>query len=139
MIALQPDEPAGCEPVVGVRGELARGDARLPVRALELVLDDLAAIQPVLDMVALHEQARFVPMIERVHDTGGRRIQREVGAGGRETALAVLGIRVIEQLVLRRAPVDVVVLARAAVEDTAVAGLANLPLELELEVAEGLP
>src|SRR5262245_33587072 len=61
----------------------------------------------------------------------------------RQTCLVVRRFDVIEQLVFRAGGVDPVVVRRAgvvgvldaAVEDAAVAALANLPFELELEIA----
>jgi len=52
------------------------------------------------------------------------------GTGAGEARLVIRALDVVEQLVLGRAPVDVVVLLGAAVEDAAVAGLADLPAEL---------
>src|SRR5579859_5878474 len=136
VIALDADEPARRKPVFRVPGELARGDALLPVLAPEVVLDDFDSVQPVLDVIAAHEEPRPVPLIVRLRNSRRDTVERVVGPGCRERVPAILGVGVVEQLVLGRTPVDVVVLARAAVKDTAVAALADLPLELELEVAE---
>src|SRR5207244_9326753 len=122
----------------GISGKLARRDPALPVGALKLVFDDFAAVEPMLDVRALHHQPRLVPVIEREHHALRRTVEREGGGCGREAAAAVGGVRVIEKLVFGCAPVDVIVLARAAIEDAAVAGLADLPLELELEIGEAL-
>src|SRR5579864_8026721 len=135
VIALDSDEAARREPIVRVLGKLARSDALLPVLAPEVVLDHLHAVQPVLDMIASHHEACPVPLIERFGDARGHPVEGVIRPGGREWALAILGVGVIEQLILRRTPVDMDVLARAAVEDAAVAGFADFPLELELEVA----
>ena len=66
----------------------------------------------------------------------GRRV--EVVHRSREVVvLLVVGrVHVVEQLILRRAPVDLVELVGAAIEHAAVAGVADVPLELELEIAE---
>src|SRR5579864_1423975 len=135
VIALDADEAARREPIVRVLGKLARSDALLPVLAPEVVFDHLDAVQPVLDMIAAHHQPCAVPLIERFGDAGRHPVEGVIRPGSRERALAILGVGVIEQLVLGCTPVDVVVLTRAAVEDAAVAGFADLPLELELEVA----
>src|SRR3984893_19008308 len=136
VIALQPDQARHRHAVVGVCRELARGNPFLPVRALKLVFDDFAAIEPMLDMSALYNESRLVPVIERQHHTGRCAVERVRGRGGGETALAVRRIRVIEELIFRTAPVDVIVVARPSVKDPAVARLADLPLELELEISE---
>src|SRR5215469_958943 len=135
VIALDADQAAGGHAVVRVGGEFAGRDLVLPVSALQLVVDDLVAVEPVLDMVAVQDDARFVPVVVRVRHAGRHTVEGEGGPGSREGALAVLGVGIIEQLIFGRTPVDVVVLARASIEDTAVARLADLPLELELEIA----
>src|ERR1700720_791084 len=138
VIALQPDQARHRHAVIGVCRELARGDPFLPVRALKLVFDDFAAIEPMLDMSALYNESRLVPVIKGQHHTGRRTIERVRGPSGREAALAVRRIRIIEELIFRTAPVDMIVAARAPVKDTAVATLAYLPLEFELEISEVL-
>src|SRR5581483_6349766 len=67
---------------------------------------------------------------------GRRRVHRIRGAGAREPRLVVGAVDVVEQLVFGGTPVDVVVFLGAAIEDARVAGVADLPFELELEVAE---
>src|SRR5882672_7862351 len=119
--------------------ELAGGDLRLPVGAPELVVDNLLPVQPMLDVRTLDDDPRRVPFAERLDDASGRLVERVCGGRGSQTFLPVRRIRIVEQLILRRAPVDVIVLARAAVEDPAVAALPDLPLEFELEIAEFLP
>src|SRR6266478_3422607 len=69
VIALQPDQARRRHTVIGVCRELARGDPCLPVRALKRVFDDFAAIEPMLDMSALYNESRLVPVIERQHHT----------------------------------------------------------------------
>src|SRR4030095_4243300 len=103
-----------------------------------LVLDDFLPVEPVLDVRAVDDDARGVPLVVRFHDAGGGRAQREGVCGCAETTAAVGRVRVVQELVLRRAPEYVVVLPGAAVEHAAVAAFADLPLELELEVAEGI-
>src|SRR3954467_13428099 len=65
----------------------------------------------------------------------GCRVERVVGSGRRQTALAVRMALVVEELVLGRAPVDRVVLLGAAIEDPGVALGRELPVELQVEVA----
>src|SRR3979490_351911 len=91
-----------------------------------------------LYMSALYNESRLVPMIERQHDPGRCAVERVRGRGGGEATAAVRRVLVIEELIFRSAPVDMIVLACAAVKDTAVASLADLPLELELEISEAL-
>src|SRR6267378_2496770 len=138
VIALQPDQARGRQAVIGVGGKFARSYPALPVSVLELIFDDFVAIEPVLYMSALYNEARLVPMIERQHHTGRCAVERVGGRGGGEAALAVRHIRIIEELIFRTAPVDMIVAACAAVKDTAVAALADLPLEFELEISEAL-
>src|SRR3954465_326014 len=65
----------------------------------------------------------------------GCRVERVVGSGRRQTAVAIGVALIVEELVLRRAPVDRVVLLGAAVEDPGVALRGELPVELQVEVA----
>src|SRR2546426_5698618 len=74
---LEADVPLGIAAVVRVRGELARLDARLPVRTAELVLNDLDAVEPVLDVVPVHHETDLVPLTRGLHEAGGRGIRSE--------------------------------------------------------------
>src|SRR5438067_12796973 len=65
-----------------------------------------------------------------------RRVQTVRSARAREPRLVVARLDVVEQLILRPAPVDVFELFAAAIEDTAVSRFADLPLELEIKIAE---
>src|SRR5258708_9360362 len=89
-----------------------------------------------LDVIAVDDDPRLVPLAERLDHAGGGTVQGVGGRRGGEPAAAVARIGVIEQLILRAAPVNMGVFARGAIEDTAVAALADFPFELELEVAE---
>src|SRR6267142_1843652 len=79
---------------------------------------------------------RLVPFADRLHGVSRRHIQLVGGARQMVGPLVVGGLDVVEELILGRAPVDVVVLLGAPVEDAAVPRLADLPLQFELEVAE---
>src|SRR5579864_5305137 len=136
VVALHPQMAARRAPVVGPDGELARLDAGGPVGAAELVLEQFDAVQPVLDMRTFRDDACRVPFADPLQMTLGGRVHGVRGAGAGEPRLVVLGMDVVEELILGRAPVDVVVLLGAAVEDAAVTRLADLPVHLELEVAE---
>src|SRR5256885_7313039 len=46
---------------------LARLDLRRPIGAPELVLDDLHAVEPVLDVSPLHHESHLVPLACRLH------------------------------------------------------------------------
>src|SRR5262245_45893240 len=138
VVALDAERARGREPEVREFPELARRDLRLPVRAAELVLDDFLPVEPVLDVRAVDDDAGRVPFAVRLDDARRRGVQPEVGCGRTEPVAAVRRVRIVEQLVLRRAPEDVFVLVRAAIEEAAVPALADLPFQLELEVAEEL-
>src|SRR3989449_8191754 len=78
---LEADVPLGIAAVVRVRGELARLDPRLPVRTAELVLNDFDTVEPVLDVVPVHDEADLVPLTRGLHDAGGRGMQPVVRSG----------------------------------------------------------
>ena len=136
MIALERDVSFLRASVVGVVRELARLDLRLPVGTPERVLEQLEVVQPVLDVRAVDDDSRLVPLADRLQVSGRGGIQRVRGAGRCEPRLVVGRFGIVEELVFRRAPVDVVVLFGAAIEDSAVAAFGNLPFELELEIVE---
>ena len=87
-------------------------------------------------MGAPRQDARGVPVADRFEMSGWRRVQSIRGARAGEPRLVVVGLDVVEELILGCAPVNVVVLLGAAIEDPAVARLADLPIHLELEIAE---
>src|SRR5262245_34899977 len=102
-----------------LRVELARLDRRVPVGAADVVRRDLLPVQPVLDVFPPRDDARLVPLV------GGR---GGILGGGEEVVhrsrevvvLLVVGrVHVVEQLVLGRAPVDLVELVGAAIEHAA--------------------
>src|SRR5262245_44259510 len=69
VIALQPDvaslRAAELRPVF----ELGGLHLRFPIQTPELVLDDLDVVQPVLDVRALGNDARLVPLSDRLEVT----------------------------------------------------------------------
>src|ERR1700677_1623754 len=136
MIALNADVAFLGQSVVGVLRELARRDLGLPVGTAEVIFDDFLAVQPMLDMVAIDDDARLVPLAKRLDHACGRTIQAVRRPRRGEPAAAIGRVGVIQQLILRAAPVNVVVFARGAIEDAAVALLADFPVNLELEIAE---
>src|SRR5580700_10149531 len=136
MIALNADVAFLGQSVVGVLRELARRDLGLPVGTAEVIFDDFLAVQPMLDMIANDDDARLVPLAKRLDHPRGRTIQAVRRPRRGEPAAAIGRVGVIQQLILRAAPVNVVVFARGAIEDAAVALLADFPVNLELEIAE---
>src|SRR5206468_1632831 len=96
---------------------------RLPVRAAELILHDLDAVEPLLDVVAVHQNAHLVPFARRFHHTGGRWIQSVVGARGSEARLPIRVSGIVEDLHFRGGPVNrVAALPEGAVADSTAAG-----------------
>src|ERR1700733_7099902 len=136
MIALNADVAFLGQSVVGVLRELARRDLGLPVGTAEVIFDDFLAVQPMLDMIAIDDDARLVPLAKRLDHACGRTIQAVRRPRRGEPAAAIGRVGGIQQLILRAAPVNVVVFARRAIEDAAVALLADFPVNLELEIAE---
>src|SRR5579883_2679287 len=134
VVALDTDVPPGCPAVVGPGGELAGLDPAEPVGAAEVVREQPPAVEPMLDVGAVHDDACRVPLTRTLHDPRRRRVQPVVRSGGGQAALAVRRVGVVQQLVLGSTPVDVVVLLGRAVEDAGVASRGDLPLQGELEV-----
>ena len=52
----------------------------LPILAAELVLDHFGAVDPLLDVVALHQDSQGVPLAGRPGDVTRRGVQIVVGA-----------------------------------------------------------
>src|SRR5258708_38733062 len=71
MVALNADEASFCQAVVGIFRELARRDLGLPVGTAKVVFDHLLAVQPMLDVIAVDDDARLVPLAEGLDDAGG--------------------------------------------------------------------
>ena len=138
MVALNADVPFLRLREVRIDLELARLVLRLPLGAADLELGRLHAVEPVLDVVALRDNPRLVPLADRLHRVGRRCRELVHRAGEVIRALVVGRLDVVEQLIFRRAPVDGVVLFGAAIEDPAVAGFPDAPFQLELEVPEFL-
>ena len=114
--------------------EFAGGDAVLPVGRAELVAQDLGAVEPVLDMLALDHDAADVPLANGPGEVGARWIDG-VDAGRRRDGLPAVGMaRVVEDLVLGTAEDVGVRSGRHAIEDAGIAARRNLPLEIERKV-----
>src|SRR5579871_3180590 len=94
VVSLNADDAGSCQAEIGVAREFARGDPGFPVRAPQLVLDDLPAIEPMLDMRAVDDQSTPIPLIEWQDDSGRNAIERIRGRGGGGTLEAVVTIRV---------------------------------------------
>src|ERR1700689_905686 len=116
VIALDADIAFSCEPVVRVFREFARRDFRFPVIIPELVFEDLLAVEPVLDMRALRDDTRLIPPPERFDDSRGRTGQGIYGSRSRQAALAIGRVRVVEQLILRCTPINVIIVASCTIE-----------------------
>src|SRR6185437_14890646 len=136
MVALDADVAAVCHAVLRPILELARRDAGIPIRTPELVLDDFLAVEPVLHMRAVDDDARRVPFVGGRYLPARYGIERVVGRRPTIGRLVVRRADVVLELILRPAPVDVIVVLGGAIEDAAVASVADLPFELELEVPE---
>ena len=89
-----------------------------------------------LEVVALGDDLRMVPLAGRLHDLLGRRIDGIDRAGRGERVLAVAVLVVVEDLVLGAGLVGGAPRLGDAVHDAAVAARGDLPVDLELEVAE---
>src|SRR5205823_3361517 len=98
-----------------------RLDPLRPIGAAELVLDDLGAVEPVLDVIAVDDEARGVPFTGPLHDPRGGRVHRVVGAGGGEPRAAIHVAGIVEHLHLGRVPVDRVSVFAGPVENAGVA------------------
>ncbi len=80
-VPLQPDAPPFRPPVVGRAGELAPAHQRFPFRRLDLVLHHLHAVEPVLHVAAVHDDAGAVPLADGLRWMQRRRMQVVVVAG----------------------------------------------------------
>ena len=103
MVALDPEVPAFRAAEVGIGRELARFHLGFPVRAPELVFEQLEAVQPVFDVCAAGDNPGRVELADRLQVAGRRRINRVCGSRAREARLVVLSFLVVEQLIR---PVD---------------------------------
>ena len=101
MVALDAEIPFRRFPEVGIflRVELAGFDGCIPVGAADVVRRDLLAIQPMLDVASLGDDARLVSLVGRTRGVLGSRV--EVVDRSREViVLLVVGrVHVVEQLV----------------------------------------
>src|ERR1019366_9248294 len=136
MIALDADEAALRQSIVGVCRKFARRDLGFPIGAAQLVSHHFSTIQPMLDMRAVDEDARRVPLAEWSCYASRRSVQTVRRRRGGQWAAAIGRVDVIEELILRRAPIDVLVFPRAAIKNAAVARIDDLPFEFEFEVSE---
>src|SRR5712691_13227238 len=123
-------------PEAGMRLELAARDFGIPIRAAQLVLEQLEAVQPVLDVVAVDDEPRRVPFAAGVDVAGRGRIEVVGRARRRHARLAIRVLRVIQDLHFHRVPVDLVAILAGAIEDTAVAAGLDLPVNAQLEILE---
>src|SRR5258707_14341442 len=118
--------------------ELALRDGGPELRRAQLVLQDLAPVEPVLDVVAAYEDPRLVPFAHRPQRlVRGRRQDVVEGAGLAMGAhLGVRMTRVVEHLVLvRDRPFAVL---GDEILEAAVAARGDAPVEAQVEVGEAL-
>src|SRR5436190_7797744 len=69
-VILESDVSLRVFPEPGMGFELAARDFRIPIRAPQLVLQQLEAVQPVLDVVAVDDEPRRIPFAPAMHVTG---------------------------------------------------------------------
>src|SRR5690606_31905153 len=134
-VVLQADHALAVRAEAGLLGEFAGGHARVPVVAALLVLGDLDAVEPVLDVRAVGDDADLVPLTGRARDVLGGGVKRVDGAGGVGGRRGIGVAGVVEHLHLGGGIPDVLGALGAAVEDAAVAAGLHLPLEHQLAVA----
>lgn len=104
---------------------IAKANAKIAV----IEVDNLFAIQPVLDDRSLTHDAPFVPFAVRLHDILRRCHAKKQRRGLLTRIFAVGAVGVVEQLIL--------ILPRSVVE-AAVAALGDLPLETQLKIIRHL-
>src|SRR5439155_23723862 len=68
-VILESDVSLRVFPKPGIGLELAARDFRIPIRAPQLVFQQLEAVQPVLDVVAGDDEPRRIPFAPRMHVT----------------------------------------------------------------------
>ena len=115
-------ELAGCHPL-------------LPVVGADLEVRDLHAVQPMLDLLALGDNAALVPLADRVARILRWRVQ-PVGCAVAAIRVLLGGLPVVVcDLILDRDSRGRLRRRRHAIEDPAITQLRNLPLHHELEIA----
>src|SRR2546429_114256 len=119
-----------------IRRNLARFHLRPPIGTAELVLEQLAPVEPMLDVVAVDDEPRRIPFAARVHHAGRRRVQTVRGTRRREPRFAVRVLRIVEHLHFRCVPIDLVAVFARAIENAAVAAGLDFPVDRQLEVPE---
>src|SRR5882672_2718425 len=101
VIALEPDVADLGAAELRPRLEFGRRHLRLPVGAPQLVLHHFEAVEPVLDVWSLGDDARAVPLADRLQVTFGRGVETVGRGGAGQTRLVVGRFVVVEELVLR--------------------------------------
>src|SRR5467141_256063 len=119
-----------------MRLELASHHFRIPIATAQLVLEQLEPVEPMLDMIAVHDEACRVPFAAGVYVSGRRWIEIVGRARGRQRRLAVGMLGIVQHLHLDRVPVDLVRILGDAIEDAAVAARHDLPVDRQLEILE---
>src|SRR6266496_3406992 len=99
-MVLQSDVTAARATVIREVLELALAYPAFPVGAPQLVLDDLDAVQPMLDVGTAYEQTRFVPGSDRLRHITRRRVEIVIGAGELYRLERLFVVPVVDQLKL---------------------------------------
>ena len=92
-------------------------------------IEELLAVEPMLHVIAVHDEPRRVPLAGRLHLPRGCRVEIVGRARGPVARVAVGVPRVIEHLHLDRVPVDRVLLLAGPIEDAAVAARLDFPID----------
>ena len=143
---LQGERGGALDADAGVRFVFAAGDDALQCGTAQFAFRHLAAIEPVLDVIAIHDDAALIELADGTQGLAGCGDERVDGGG--ETIRGVLRMRrVIEHLILeaQRAVARVAGIKRGGaflafgeeILHAAVAAGTDAPLELKLEVGEG--
>lgn len=142
---LQSDGGGAFHSHAGVGLVLAAGDDALQLRAAQFALGHFAAIEPVLHVIAIHDDAALVELAHGAQ-CFARRVDQRVDGGGESVGCVVRVRGVIQHLVFKahRAVAGVAGIKQGGaffafgeeVFHAAVAHGADAPLELKLEVRE---
>src|SRR5215472_9246454 len=122
--------------VFGVLCELTSFHPGFPIRAAQLVLEQLETIKPVFDVRTARHDPCLVPITDGLEVSRRGGIESVCGASASQSCFVVRGFDVVEQLVFGGAPIEMIVFFSASVENATVARFANLPFEFQLEVTE---
>ena len=126
---LQPDVASGRLSVFRPRLELAVGDPLQPVVAVEFVFHGTGAVQPMLHVVAVYENARGVPLTDGPRQAAGNRMEPEVGPRRGEGRPTVGVVVVVEDLHFGSPHVDALGAFHSTEKDATVPAELHLPFQ----------